>query len=255
MVKINSHDKVKDLKPLSEPRLETRFTTNPDEIQEALRLRYRVFALGMGASVSGAEQGLDKDQFDDFCKHLIVKDLDANKIVGYSRILTNKRAKQAGGFYSATEFDLTNLLNTNKKLLEIGRTCVDPDFRGGPTIAQLWYFLADYMKKKDIDYLMGCCSIPTNDGYVQANATMQYIRKKYLTSEDLRVIPKVPVPNVCLDEEGKVKPPSLLKAYLRLGVRICGELCLDKDFGVADAFILLEQKDLDLKYLKRIRKG
>lgn len=251
MTQVNTTEQSK----LDVPRLETRFTTDPAEIRQAFELRYRVFALDMGASVKGAESGIDKDGFDDFCKHLIVKDLDANKVVGYSRILTNKRAKRAGGFYSATEFDLSQIENTQKKLMEIGRTCVDPDFRGGSAIAQLWYFLAAYMEKKDIDYLMGCCSVPTNDGFIQANATMAYIGEKYMTPEPLRVFPKVPVPKVALDTEASIQPPSLLKAYIRLGVRICGELCLDEDFGVADAFILLARKDLNLKYLKRIRQA
>ncbi len=41
------------------------------EIEEAQRLRYKVFAEEMGAQLSGTG-GLDIDGFDQFCDHLIV---------------------------------------------------------------------------------------------------------------------------------------------------------------------------------------
>ncbi len=226
-------------------------TQDPQDIRKALELRYRVFAQDMGAQVQGADAGIDKDRFDDYCMHLVVKDLASGQIVAYSRILTNDLAARAGGFYSATEFDISQVLKPGFSYMEIGRTCVDQEFRSGSGLGQLWGFIADYMEREKIDYLMGCCSIPTQDGYIQANASMDFLRDGYMTPENMRVFPEVAVPVVEIPEE-RIQPPSLLRAYLRLGVRICGELCLDEAFGVADVMILLRRQDLNLRYLKRI---
>ncbi|GAA6144043.1 GNAT family N-acetyltransferase [Thalassolituus maritimus] len=235
--------------------LVARITDDPREIRQALELRYRVFAEDMGAEVEGADLGIDKDRFDDICLHLIVKDNDTDAVVAYSRILTNDLATRAGGFYSSTEFDLSNVLQPGKTYMEIGRTCVDPDFRSGAAIGYLWGFLAEYLEAHRIDYLMGCCSIPVQGGYEEANAIMNHLREKHMTDATMRAEPMIPVPFVATSLDGKTLIPSLLKAYLRIGVKVCGEPFLDKDFGVADAMILLRREDMNYRFLSRILRG
>ena len=235
--------------------LTARITTDAREIRQALELRYRVFAEGMGASVQGADLGIDKDRFDDICMHLIVKDNDTDSVVAYSRILTNDLAARAGSFYSATEFDLSNVLKPGKSYMEIGRTCVDPDFRSGAAIGHLWGFLASYLEEHRIDYLMGCCSIPVNNGFEEASAIMDYLRDSHMTPANIRAIPKIALPHVDTDLDGGRLVPSLLKAYLRIGVKVCGEPFLDADFGVADAMILLRREDMNYRFLNRILRG
>ena len=235
--------------------LVARITSDPREIRQALELRYRVFAEDMGADVQGADMGIDKDRFDDICMHLIVKDNETDTVVAYSRILTNDLAARAGGFYSSTEFDLSKVLKPGKTYMEIGRTCVDPDFRTGAAIGYLWGFLAEYMEVNRIDYLMGCCSIPVSGGFEQVNAIMDHLREKHMTPENLRAVPQIPVPATPTELDGKALVPSLLKAYLRIGVKICGEPYLDADFGVADAMILLRREDMNYRFLSRILRG
>jgi putative hemolysin len=45
-----------------------------DEIKEAQRLRYKIFAEEMGAHLAPNEDGLDIDEFDDYCDHLLARD-------------------------------------------------------------------------------------------------------------------------------------------------------------------------------------
>lgn len=251
MAQSSAQLKVKSL----ESGLVARITNDPYEIRQALQLRYRVFAEDMGAEVVGADQGIDQDHFDDICHHLIVQDNATHSVVAYSRILTNDLAARAGGFYSATEFDLSNILKPGKTYMEIGRTCVDPDFRSGAAIGYLWGFLAEYLEAHRIDYLMGCCSIPIKEGYEEANAIMNYLRDKHMTDDTMRVEPKIPLPFIATALDGKVLIPSLFKAYLRIGVKVCGEPFLDKDFGVADAMILLRREDMNYRFLSRILRG
>lgn len=235
--------------------LVARITQDPKEIRQALELRYRVFAEGMGASLPTASEGIDKDDFDDLCLHLIVKDVMSDQVIGYSRLLTNELAQRAGGFYSATEFDLSNIVLPGKTYMEIGRTCVDPDFRCGAAIGLLWSGIAQFMSAHNIDYLMGCASIPLNEGYARTIAIVNHLREKHFTPEHMRAEPKVHMPRIDVDIDGKALVPSLLKAYLRIGVKVCGEPCLDKDFNVADALILLAREDINQRYLRHFTKS
>lgn len=234
--------------------LVARITRDPVEIRQALQLRYRVFAEGMGAKIDAGEAGIDRDAFDDVCLHLIVKDVSSNQVIGYSRIITNDIAEQHGGFYSASEFDLGNIIQPGKTYMEIGRTCVDPDFRSGAVIGMLWSGIAQFMSAHNYDFLMGCASIPLNDGYARAIAIVNHLRDKHFTPADLRAEPKVHLPRISVDMDGAALVPPLLKAYLRIGVKVCGEPCLDKDFNVADALILLGRDDINRRYLRHFAK-
>lgn len=231
-----------------------RITDDPKEIQQALALRYRVFAEGMGAQISGHEVGIDQDAFDDVCLHLIVKDVLNDRVVGYSRILTNELAQQAGQFYSQTEFDLRQILQPGKRFMEIGRTCVDPDFRSGAVIGLLWAGIAQFMADHDMDYIMGCASIPLSDNNEEISAIIQYLLDHHCTAEHQRAIPKYPVARTPTELNGKALIPPLLKAYLRIGLKICGEPCLDKDFNVADVLILMASGDMNQRYLRHFVK-
>ena len=102
---------------------------------------------------------------------------------------------------------------------------------------------------------MGCCSIPVSGGFEQVNAIMDHLREKHMTPENLRAVPQIPVPVTPTELDGKALVPSLLKAYLRIGVKICGEPYLDADFGVADAMILLRREDMNYRFLSRILRG
>ena len=134
------------------------------EILEAQKLRYRVFADEMGARLPTRSPGVDRDLYDPFCEHLIVRDEAAGRIVGTYRILSPAAARKVGGYYSENEFDLTRLQNLRSRLVEIGRSCIDADYRSGAVIALLWSGLARYMQENGYDYLIGCASGRKADG-------------------------------------------------------------------------------------------
>ncbi|MGH8641935.1 MAG: GNAT family N-acetyltransferase, partial [Burkholderiales bacterium] len=129
----------------SSKQLTTALAVNIHEVREAQRLRYRVFAEEMGAQVPGREQGIDCDIYDAYCHHLLVRDTEANEVVGTYRILNGAQARRLGGFYSDEEFDLTRLNPLRDVTVEVGRSCVHPDYRSGATIALLWSGLGSYM--------------------------------------------------------------------------------------------------------------
>src|SRR5690606_21754078 len=129
------------------------------EILEAQKLRYRVFADEMGARLATRTPGVDRDIYDPFCEHLIVRDEAAGRIVGTYRILSPAAARKVGGYYSENEFDLTRLQHLRGRMVEIGRSCIDADYRSGAVIALLWSGLARYMQENGYDHLIGCASV------------------------------------------------------------------------------------------------
>ncbi len=230
-------------------RLRADFADSPAAVREAFALRYRVFALELGARVKTAAEQLDYDEFDQACQHLLVREVATTQVVACARLLDQQGARQLGRFYAEGEFNLGSLPQLNGRLLEMGRTCVARAHRQGSAIAVLWSGVARYIRMHRIDYLFGCASIPLGEGDAQAAAIMNRLRRLAMAPEHLRVTPRLP-----LRVDGRLEPkldaplPPLLKAYVRLGARACGEPCRDPEFQMADVLMLLDVRELHPSY-------
>ena len=234
-------------------RLQAERLQGPAALREAQALRYRVFSAEFDAKLNGAELGLDMDDYDIHCSHIGVRDLNSGELVATTRLLDHQAAAGLGRYYSEEEFALHVLAKLEGPVLEIGRTCVDVAYRNGATIAVLWGELAEVLNEGGYRYLMGCASISMQDGGIQAHAVMQRLRERYLCTEHLRAEPKHPLPQLDLPGNVIAEMPPLLKAYMRLGAKICGEPCWDKDFQVADVFILLKRDELCPRYARHFK--
>lgn len=233
---------------VSNRRFEVRLASCENDVIHCQALRYQVFAEEMGAHLQSAELGLDIDGYDEHCRHLMVINKENGQLIATTRLLSSADARQGDGFYSESEFELNNILKLNRSFLEVGRTCVHADFRNGVAINTLWHGLAAMIKNDEVDYLFGCVSIPLGDDLHYITGLMKYLRRYHYAREDYRVWPILP-----LSEEEQVKNmeiviPSLLKRYLNIGAKICGEPCLDPDFNVADLFILVDCRQIDQRY-------
>ncbi|MGF0337064.1 L-ornithine N(alpha)-acyltransferase [Ectopseudomonas toyotomiensis] len=234
-------------------RLQAERLQGPAALREAQALRYRVFSAEFDAKLNGAELGLDMDDYDIHCRHIGVRDLNSGELVATTRLLDHQAAAGLGRYYSEEEFALHGLAKLEGPVLEIGRTCVDVAYRNGATIAVLWGELAEVLNEGGYRYLMGCASISMQDGGIQAHAVMLRLRERYLCTEHLRAEPKHPLPQLDLPGNVIAEMPPLLKAYMRLGAKICGEPCWDRDFQVADVFILLKRDELCPRYARHFK--
>jgi putative hemolysin len=219
------------------------------EVLEAQRLRYRVFAEEMGARLPSRLAGVDQDVFDAFCHHLIVRDMEDGKVIGTYRILTPSAARRAGSYYSETEFDLVRLSHLRPRLVEIGRSCVDPAYRSGAVIALLWSGLAGFMRDGGYEHLMGCASIGMADGGHHA-AGIYARMEKHMAPLEYRVFPRCPLPLERLEASPEAELPPLLKGYLRAGAQVCGEPAWDPDFNTADLLLLLPMSRISSRYAR-----
>jgi putative hemolysin len=225
-----------------------------DEVREAQRLRWKVFAEEMGARLTTPEHGLDIDFYDAHCEHLLVRDPDSGEVVGTYRILSPDAAKRVGSYYSENEFDLTRLQHLRGRMVELGRSCVHIDYRSGGVITHLWAGLAEYMLRSGHEYLIGCASIGMADGGHNAAGIWHAAKEKHLAPIEWRVFPRCPLPLDSLDSAAAPVLPPLVKGYLRLGAHVCGEPAWDPDFNTADLPILLPLKNLNPVYARHFLK-
>lgn len=233
-----------------QPEFRVALAQSDQDLRAAQRLRYDVFVAelgGGGALVDHAER-LEKDRFDPFFDHLLLFD-DAlgGQVVGVYRMLRDTQAAKAGGHYSGDEYDLTPLLQTGKRLLELGRSCVHIDYRGGAAMYHLWNGLAAYVARHDIDIMFGVASFHGTDVDTLA-APLSLLHHRHLAPETLRVVAKPPgatkmnlLPEDRIDRRQAMKQmPALIKAYLRLGGVVGAGAYLDHNFNTTDVCLIMD---------------
>ena len=208
-----------------------RVASGEDAFRPAQRLRFRVFAREMGACLTpplGTEPGLDVDGFDPFCDHLLVKSVGAEgledaPVVGTYRLLAPDAARRAGGLYIDTEFDLSPLSALRPQAVELGRSCVDPDWRSGGVIMALWAALCRYMRQRRLDTMIGCASVALDDGGRSAQKLWHSLRHTHLVAAPWQVQPHTAfplghgdtVPRACAAPYPAPHMPPLIQGSLR----------------------------------------
>ncbi|OSP56366.1 GNAT family N-acetyltransferase [Pseudoruegeria sp. SK021] len=236
------------------PQYDARLATHEQDFIAAQRLRYQVFVeeLGGDGPLVDHDNRLERDRFDPFCEQMILVDLskdpaNLDHVVGVYRLLRGSEAAKAGGFYSAGEFDLSVLERSGRSLLELGRSCLHPDHRGGPAMYHLWTALAAFTLEHKIEILFGTASFHgTNLAALAAPLSLLYHR--HLAPEDLRVraLPEhyksLNLRRATdLDRAAAIlQVPALIKAYLRLGGFIGDGAYVDRAFNTIDVCLVLD---------------
>ena len=246
----------------TEPRYSLLLSTDPALIESAQRLRYDVFNDEPGFTLTGQDTGLDVDRFDEHCDHLLVREDNSGELVGCYRMLSPTGAVAAGGLYTATEFDIRALDCLRPSLVEMGRAVVRKDHRNGAVVLLMWAGILAYLDRCSYDYVAGCVSVPVaGDGGPPGSpirGVRDFVLRRHVAPPEYRVHPHRPViiDGRALDEiPAPARPmiPPLMRGYLRLGARICGEPAYDADFGVGDFPALLDKRQADTRYLRRLR--
>lgn len=248
--------------------LEVRLACCRKEIRKAQNLRYRVFYKEGGAipDARTAFTRRDADRFDKYSDHLIVIDHAFKtkfgkikpKIVGVYRLLRGEMAAEAGGFYSASEYDIEPLLarHAGKRFLELGRSCVLESHRSKRTIELLWRGLLAYVRAHRIDVLFGCASFPGATPFVHAQA-LSYLAHNARANDDWDVRAKsdlyLPMAMVAKERlnpaEAREALSPLIKGYLRVGARFGDGAVVDAKFNTTDVFVVMPIAEMSARYL------
>ncbi|MEM8655648.1 MAG: GNAT family N-acyltransferase [Pseudomonadota bacterium] len=232
-----------------EPEFRVSLAQGADDLRAAQALRYDVFVreLGGGGDLVDHQAGLEQDRFDPFFDHLLLYDDARSKVVGVYRMLRAERAKAAGQYYSEDEYDLSPLHASGRRLLELGRSCVHRDYRGGPAMYHLWNGLAAYVAEHGVEIMFGVASFHGTD--VQALAQLlSLLHHRHLAEEALRVVARPPhaasmnllPPDQINRRAAMVEMPALIKAYLRLGGVVGEGAFVDHAFNTTDVCLVMD---------------
>ncbi|NBB98757.1 MAG: GNAT family N-acetyltransferase [Alphaproteobacteria bacterium] len=238
--------------PVSSPpqvgTLSTRLASTPEDLRAAQALRYRVFVqeLGGDGPLVDHDAGLEQDLFDPVFDHLLLIDTERDEtVVGAYRLLPGDRVGSDGRFYSDAEFDLAPLRQSGRRLLELGRSCVDPAYRGGVAMMLMWQALAEYAVAQRAEILFGAASFPGAD-LAELAQPLSWLHHTHLAAPELRVRARPCdlahiVPAECLDSRtARAGVPPLIRSYLRLGASIGEGAFVDHAFNTTDVCILLD---------------
>jgi putative hemolysin len=226
-------------------RYQIRLATSEAERDAACRLRFKVFNLELGEGLmSSYSTGLDKDRFDYVCDHLIVEDRSSREVVGTYRMQSGSEARRHWGYYSAQEFDFAPYESARDQVLELGRASIDRDHRTSEVLTLLWRGIAQYSKSYGLRYLIGCSSLNSQDP--AEGWTIYEQLSPFLASTEFRTRPTAAytLPPVNGVSQNSPKIPKLLKTYIGVGARICGEPAWDREFGTIDFLTLLDLRQL-----------
>lgn len=233
------------------------------ELLAAQRLRYRVFVEELGATGPTVDHArrLESDDFDDLYDHMILidrrRDPEAlDHVVGVYRLLRSQVALKGKGFYSNAEYDLTPLISTGRNLLELGRSCVDAQHRGGVAMYLLWNALGAYVLDHGIEILFGVASFHGTE-IDRIAQSLSYLHHHHLAPADIRVrvrdghyqsldlIPPERIDRVA----AMAQTPALIKAYLRLGGHIGDGAYIDRNFNTTDVFLMMDTVSMSQRHM------
>ena len=241
----------------AEPRFRVKLAETQADLRAAQALRYRVFVqeLGGDGPLVDHESGLERDRFDPFFDHLLLLDDTKNgSVVGVYRLLRDDQAARAGQFYSEAEYDLTVLKSSGRRLMELGRSCLDSDYRGGAAMFHLWQGLARYVAEHDIDILFGVASFHGTDASELAQP-LSMLHHNHLAPKALRVQAHGAafqdmnlIPKENLNRPSAMKQvPALIKAYLRLGGYVGEGAFVDHAFNTTDVCLVMDTASMSEK--------
>jgi putative hemolysin len=252
--------------------LEVRLARDAKELRQAQRLRFRVFYEEMSALANPMTALLrrDIDRFDRLCDHLLVVDRAARsafgrpgggKVVGTYRLLRQPVAEGAFGFYTESEFDIAPIIGAHRdqRFLELGRSCVLADYRDKRTLELLWRGIYAYVRRHNIDVLMGCASLAGTDPAALAQQ-LSFLHHYApcppgweVRAKAGRYVPMGTLPKSQIDARAALRSlPPLIKGYLRLGASFGDGAVIDHQFGTTDVFVLFRMSDASQRYLTHL---
>ncbi|MDX2028463.1 MAG: GNAT family N-acyltransferase [Alphaproteobacteria bacterium] len=258
--------------------LEVRLATSQEEVDAAQALRYQVFYEEMGATPTPEMKARlrDFDKYDEHCDHLLVLDhmrKGKSPVIGTYRLIRRATAAKCGGFYSAGEYDITPLLQYPGEILELGRSCIDAEYRTGAVMQILWRGLTAYVFHHDIRLMFGCASLPGTDPQALA-VPLSYLHYHHLAPPglrpralpgqyvDMKILPREAFdPNDAFDtmkmdpRNGGNSLPPLLKGYIRVGGFVGEGAVIDHQFNTTDVCIIVKTDLITSRYLRHYERS
>ncbi len=224
---------------LSKGRYRARATQGARDLDRAQRLR--------GLAFFGRD-GIDHDDFDDRCQHVVIEETATGTLVGCFRLLPLPDGPAVASSYSAQFYDLSGLARLKGPMAEIGRFCLHPD-RTDPDILRVaWGALTAHVDANGVGMLFGCSSFPGTDATPYEDA-FALLRDRHLAPASwhpgVKAAEIYPYATTLPQQDpdprrANATMPPLLRTYLMMGGRVSDHAVVDREMNTLHVFTGLE---------------
>ena len=244
--------KVHYLKKRISKKYRVRLAEDPSDIIAAQKLRYLAFGLRNPS-------GIDADEFDQVCTHVLLEEQDTKRVCCY-RLLHLNGGSEIEKSYSAQHYELSALRSYSGKLVEMGRFCIHPDVKDPDVLRIAWGALAKYVDQDGVELLFGCASFQGTDvtAYLDAFAML---RDRYLAPKCW--FPRVKAPKFFhFATRLRRKPdmtkalrrmPPLLRSYLMMGGWVSDHAVVDLQMNTLHVFTGIEIQSISAARKRLLR--
>lgn len=218
-------------------RFVVRQAVTASDIAAAFDLRRRIFR---------ADAAEDRDGFDDFCQHFIIRRRGSDAVAGYFRMILCADGDAVAQSYSAQSYDLSALQPIRQPLLELGRFCVDAAEADADVLRLAWAEVTRQVDLHKAAVLFGCTSFSGTDPAAFADS-FALLHARHRAPERWHINQRAPevagfaaLPPMQDAARALRGLPTLLRSYLALGGWVSDHAVIDRDLGTMHVFTGLE---------------
>lgn len=235
------HTQTTDLDISAGSKLVIEQATNASDIRQSQRLRFLEYRAAKPALAR--DNGQLSDIYDDYCDHLIVRDCDSRDVVACTRVLQVDKAGMIGGFHAEAMFDLSEILASPGKKMELGHIHLHPDYAGVDAFRALWSGVCRMAERQNIAQILASVRVDASDGGTRAGKIAERLLHRYPADSCYAASPHRRVPADGFSKREPVEIPMLIKRYLHRGGRLCGHAGYDPRLGLANFLLVFERRD------------
>lgn len=227
-------------------RFVARLADGAEDVRRAQRLRYLAFIEGRG--MAPRANGLDADDFDPLCEHMLIEDRRTCELACCFRMMPLADGSQIARSYSARYYDLGRLADYPGPMIEMGRFCVSPGLVDPDVLRVAWGAMTRHVESRGVGMLFGCSSFHgvDADAYMDAFALL---KERHLAPR--RWLPRVKAPDVFRFARklrlrrpdmklALTRMPPLLRTYLGMGGWVSDHAVIDRDLNTLHVFTGVE---------------
>ncbi len=238
-------------------RFTVKFAETEEEKTSAYSLRFTDMLKEYRPEIT-RENDLDKTPCDEYAKQVICIDNETGNVVGCYRIITSDILPDGKKFVCEDEFDISTLKQSGERIAELSRAVVKKEYRNTSVLMLLFKFILKYLMENEYRYTIGEASFFGTDkskyvkefSYLNEFASAESYGVKSLEKEQVELISCSTFDAM----EVKRSLPTLIRAYMGFGAKMSSDSFTDYDFGSVDVFVMLDIKNYNEGYVKRLLK-
>lgn len=203
--------------------------------------------------------GIDADQFDEICTHIVVRRRDGH-LVGCVRVLELASGQDINSSYASEFYDLRSLASFSGPFLELGRFFVPSGPDTADAIRLIWAMITVLVDKNRVRMLFGCTSFMGTDT-ARHRVAFGVLGARHLgpkcwqpgvkSGETVRMSAHAGRPD--RGHIARVGLPPLMRSYLAMGGWVSDHGVIDHTLSTIHVFTALEVNRIPARRAARLR--